>query len=132
MEVIGKIILALEETSGVSKAGKPWKKREYVMETTGGNFPQKIHFNFFGDRADQYILHPGQEIKLSFDINSREFNGRWYTDISAWKAEDVNAANNMGAAPIQAAPAASYNASYDVKPLPTELEPSGPSDDLPF
>jgi hypothetical protein len=88
MEIAGKIILALPEQSGVSKAGNAWKKREYVLETQE-TYPKKVHFDLFGDRADQYPLNVGDEIVLSFDINSREFNGRWYTSVSGWKVEQV-------------------------------------------
>lgn len=131
MEVTGKIIAVLPESSGVSKStNKPWKKREYVLETLEGQFPQKIAFNFFGDRADQYPLQLGQVIKLSFDINSREYNGRWYTDISGWKAEYVN---NDNADPFPTpAPAPAANSYGTPVVPPTELEPSGPNDDLPF
>ncbi|MDE5978756.1 MAG: DUF3127 domain-containing protein, partial [Muribaculaceae bacterium] len=86
MEVTGKIIVALPEMSGTSKMGNPWKKREYVLETIE-SFPKKIHFDFFGEKADQFILNPGDTIRLSFDIESREYNGRWYTSIRGWKAE---------------------------------------------
>ena len=128
MEIVGNIIVALPEVSGTSKAGKPWKKREYVLETQE-NYPSKVYFNFFGDKADQYPLAVGQMIKLSFDINSREFNGRWYTDISGWKAEPAEgapmqmgaqAANPYGVPPLSSTPA------------PAPLEPPTPSDDLPF
>ena len=84
MEVTGKIILALPEMTGVSKAGNPWKKREYVLETFE-SYPRKIHFDFFGEKADQFQLQVGQNIKLSFDIESREYNGRWFTSIRGWK-----------------------------------------------
>lgn len=136
MEVIGKIIHAFPEISGVSKAGKQWRKREYVLETQE-SFPQKIFFDFFGDKADLYPLEVGQVIKLSFDISSREYNGRWFTSISAWRAEPVD--GNQPAAqtttqqepyPSSVQPAANpYNA--PVIP-PSELAPSGPTDDLPF
>ena len=130
MEIVGKIIVALPEVSGTSKAGKPWKKREYVLETQE-NYPSKVYFNFFGDKADQYPLSVGQLIKLSFDINSREFNGRWYTDISGWKAEPAE-----GTAYQQPAPGVAQNP-YGVPPLtaapsPAPLEPPTASDDLPF
>ena len=125
MEVTGKIIFVLPEVSGTSKAGKPWKKREYVLETVDGAFPQKIHFNFFGDKADQYPLVEGQMIKLSFDINSREFNGRWYTDISGWRAEEIGSQNQ--AATSQTSETVSYSSSTSI-----ELNESGPTDDLPF
>ena len=90
MEIIGKIIVALPEVSGTSKAGNAWKKREYVLETVE-TYPKKVHFDFFGERADQYPLNVGDEIKLSFDIESREYNGRWYTSIRGWKSEPAQA-----------------------------------------
>ncbi|MDE6263613.1 MAG: DUF3127 domain-containing protein [Paramuribaculum sp.] len=91
MEIKGKVILALPEQTGTSQKGNSWKKREYVLETHD-SFPRKIHFDFFGDRADQYPLQAGDEITLFFDIESREFNGRWYTSIRGWKAEKAAAA----------------------------------------
>ena len=90
MEVTGKIILALPEMSGTSRAGNAWKKREYVLETQE-TYPRKIHFDFFGERADQFPLNVGDIIKLSFDIESREYNGRWFTSIRGWKSEPAAA-----------------------------------------
>lgn len=97
MEITGKIIVALPETSGTSKAGNPWRKREYVLETQE-TYPKKVYFSFFGDRADQYPLAVGDQINLSFDIDSREYNGRWYVEIRPWKAEKLGAG---AAAPVQ-------------------------------
>ena len=72
MEIEGKIIVALPEITGVAKAtGNPWKKREYVLETQE-TYPKKVHFDFFGERADQYPLAVGDVVRLSFDIESRE------------------------------------------------------------
>jgi len=97
MEIKGKIIVALPEMSGTSKAGNPWKKREYVLETIE-TYPKKVHFDFFGDRADQYPLSVGDMITLSFDIESREYQGRWFTSIRGWKAEKEGA--GMPGAPM--------------------------------
>jgi len=124
MEIKGKIIVALPEMSGVSKSGNNWKKREYVLETQE-TYPRKVHFDFFGDRADQYPLSVGDEITLSFDIESREYNGRWFTSIRGWKAEKANAQ-----------PAAqSYQNAPDMPPAPAfdPLQSIGNGDeDLPF
>ncbi|MFG6397447.1 MAG: DUF3127 domain-containing protein, partial [Muribaculaceae bacterium] len=100
MEVTGKIIVALPEMSGTSKAGNAWKKREYVLETQE-TYPRKIHFDFFGERADQFPLNVGDVIKLSFDIDSREYNGRWFTSIRGWKSEPASAVGTA-AAPVAA------------------------------
>lgn len=85
MEVEGKIILDLGTQSGVSKAGREWKKKEMVLETFG-SFPKKVKFHIFGDKADTMNLEVGNSYALSFDIESREFNERWYTDISVYAA----------------------------------------------
>lgn len=126
MEITGKIILALPEQSGVSKAGNEWKKREYVLETHE-TYPKKVHFDLFGTRADQYPLNVGDEIVLSFDINSREFNGRWFTSISGWKVEPANAAAASSAPQQQP-----VNYGAPVPPPPAVDIASDPNDDLPF
>lgn len=125
MEVTGKIIVALPEVSGTSKAGNQWKKRQYVLETLD-NYPTKIAFEFFGERADQYPLAVGETVKLSFDIDSHEYNGRWFTSIRGWKAEK----DGVSAAPAAAAPSADPFAGV---PAPAPYTPSSDAnDDLPF
>lgn len=128
MEVTGKIILALPEMTGTSKAGNPWKKREYVLETQE-TYPRKIHFDFFGERADQFPLNVGDVIKLSFDIESREYMGRWFTSIRGWKAEA--AAPNYPGQPMQAPAAPAAFPEPAAPAFPTASEPA-PTDDLPF
>lgn len=125
MEITGKIIVALPEQSGVSKAGNSWKKKEYVLETQE-TYPKKVHFDLFGDKADKYPLSVGQTVKLKFDIESREYNGRWFTSIRGWEAEPIDDA--MAAAPVytSAAPAGAP------VPPPPAMQPSDPTEDLPF
>lgn len=126
MEVTGKIIVALPEVSGVSKAGNAWKKRSYVLETLD-NYPTKIAFDFMGERADQYPLSVGEEVKLSFDIDSHEYNGRWFISIRGWKAEKVQGT----AAPAPAAAPATDP--FAAAQAPSTFTPSAdPNDDLPF
>ena len=88
MEVSGKIIQVLPEQGGVSKtSGKEWKLQAYVLETQE-QFPRKVHFEVFGE--DRIKANPCQlddVVTVSFDIESREFNGRWYTSIRAWKIQ---------------------------------------------
>ena len=88
MEVVGKIIQKLPLQQGTSKAGNPWSKQVYVLETIEP-YPKKIAFDFFGDRIGQFdqYCEVGNTVKLSFDVESREYQGRWYTDIRGWKAE---------------------------------------------
>lgn len=126
MEVKGKIILKLPKMSGVSKAGNSWSKQEYVLETQEA-YPRKIHFNFFGERADKYPLEVGQVVNLSFDIDSHEFNGRWFTSISGWKAEKVE----DNAPQAQAAPQYPQYSATAPQP-PVDFGGGGSNDDLPF
>lgn len=137
MEVTGKIIVAMPEQSGTSKSGNAWKKRNYVLETQD-NYPTKIAFEFFGDRADQYPLSVGDMVKLSFDIDSHEYQGRWFTSIRGWKAEKVDPQAAAYGAPAPAAygaPAPGYAAPAPAPaaaPAPAPFNSSDPSDDLPF
>lgn len=126
MEITGKIILALPEQSGVSKAGNSWKKKEYVLETLD-TYPKKVHFDFFGERADQFPLSVGQTVKLSFDIESREYNGRWFTSIRGWKAEPAEQQQ-----PQQTVNTTVSNNTVGSVPPPPDITSNGASDDLPF
>jgi len=85
MEIKGKIIQVLPQQSGVSKQGNAWRKQEYVLETLD-SYPKRVKFDLFGDRVDQYPMGIGDIVTIGYDIESREFNGRWYTDIHAYKA----------------------------------------------
>ena len=130
MEVVGKIILKLPLQSGVSQAGNNWKKQEYVLETED-SYPKKVHFDFFGDKADQFPLNVGDRVRLSFDIESREYNGRWYTSIRGWKAEAAAAAAAAEGPQQGPAVAAADPAGAPVPPPPAFNTPEA-SDDLPF
>lgn len=132
MEITGKIIQICDVQSGVAKAsGKPWKKRSYVLETQE-TYPRKICFIVFGeDKVDNFdrIIALGKNVRVSIDIESREYMGRWYTDINAWKVED------MDSQPAQAtAPADQYAPSVQGAPVPPPpaVAPAGSDDDLPF
>jgi hypothetical protein len=90
MEITGKIIQVLPEQSGVSKtSGKEWKLQAYVLETQE-QYPKKVHFEIFGDdRIKSNQCNIDDMVTVSFDIESREFNGRWYTSIRAWRIVDA-------------------------------------------
>lgn len=98
MEVVGKIIQVLPEQSGVGRNGNPWKVQPYVLETLD-QYPRKVHFEVFGEeRIKQNPCAIDQLVTVSFDIESREFNGRWYTSIRAWKIQQGDT-TQQGAAP---------------------------------
>lgn len=90
MEIKGKIIVVLPERGGVSQAGKEWMTQEYVLETQD-RYPRKMMFSVFGrDRIEQFDIHLGEVITVKFDIDSKEYNGRWYNSITAYKVEREN------------------------------------------
>ena len=84
-EINGKVIAVLPIATGEGKNGT-WKSQDYVIET-GGQYPKKVCFNLFGDKIDQFPIAIDDEIKVSYDVESREHSGRWYTTIRAWKVE---------------------------------------------
>lgn len=88
MEIKGKLQIILPVTEGTSKNG-PWKKQEFVIEVTEGKFPKQIHMNVWGaDKVDDFKKYKiGDMLTCSLDISSREYNGRWYSDIRAWKIQ---------------------------------------------
>lgn len=126
MEVKGKIIVKLPQVSGTSKSGNAWSKQEYVLETQE-TYPKKIFFSFFGERANQYPLEVGQTVNLSFDIDSHEYNGRWFTNINGWKAELVNET-----APVQEDPVPLTDNTPFAPFNPQPEAGASSNDDLPF
>lgn len=102
LEITGKIIQIMNETSGQSKTGNTWTKQEFVIETYD-KFPRKVMMSVMGDKVQELKRYKtGDEIKASLNIESREYNGRWYTDVRAWKIEGggtESAASNGGSNP---------------------------------
>jgi hypothetical protein len=96
MEVKGKIIAVQPVQSGEGKNGT-WKKQEYVIEyEQSSQYPRRMMFNLWGDKIDQYNIREGQTLNVGFDIDCREYNGRWYNDIRAWKIDVVSAEDAGG------------------------------------
>lgn len=130
MELEGKVIVVLNPREGTSKAGNAWKAQEYVIETVE-QYPKKLCFEIFGnDRISQFasVLQVGNNVRVSFDIDAREWNGRWFNSVRAWKVELVDNAAAAAAAPgVQPMPAAEA-----FPPAPEAGESAGAADDLPF
>lgn len=108
MEVVGKIIQVLPLQEGMGRNGNPWKVQAYVLETQD-QYPRKVHFEVFGeDRIRQNPAAIDQLVTVSFDIESREFNGRWYTSIRAYRINqgDTTVAGAAATAAPMAAPVA--------------------------
>ena len=83
MELSGKIIQLLPEKSGESARG-PWRKQEYILETEG-QYPKQVCFMVWSEKIDEFAIKEGENLVVSIDLESREYNGRWYTDVKAWK-----------------------------------------------
>lgn len=136
MELAGKVIAVLEPRGGVSKSGNEWKVQEYVIETHD-QYPKKMVFDVFGaDKIQQFNIQIGEELNVSFDIDAREWNGRWFNSIRAWKVDrvvlgDVSGSPlppvSAGLPPISAAPLSQQSSS-----APADFTSDGGSDDLPF
>ena len=97
MQITGKLIQLLPPQSGQGKNGT-WKKQEVIIET-GGQYPKKVCIAIWGDKADEKILKVGNTLKIDFDVESREYNGRWYTDVKAWKVVGQGQGNSGAGAP---------------------------------
>lgn len=128
MELQARLFQVLPVQSGVSqKTGNPWKRQSFIVETDG-QYPKKICIGLFGeDKLDVSTLQPGSMLNISFDIESREFNGRWYTDIRAWRVE---VAQNVVVPPSAPSAEASVGGVSSADPFSVDSEPS--KDDLPF
>ena len=83
MEIQGKIIVVLPERSGVSQRGNQWRSISYVLETQE-QYPKKLAFDVTNDKIDQLNIQLGEILTVQFDINAREYNGRWFNSVNAW------------------------------------------------
>lgn len=93
MQVKGTLLQILKLESGVSKAGKEWKKQDFVIETNE-QFPKKVCFTLFGDKISLIDgIAEGTELEVFFSLESRDFNGKWYHNINAWKIENAGTAS---------------------------------------
>ena len=123
MDLQGKVIAVLPAREGTSARG-PWKSQEYVIETHD-QYPKKMVFNVFGaDRIEQFSIKLNKEVKVSFDIDAHEYNGRWFNSIRAWSVQRVG---NVSAQPTQAMVTNSQPVQQQAVP-----QQQGQSDDLPF
>ncbi len=143
MEIEGTLIQKLAVQSGKSARGD-WAKQEFVIEYQEGNFPTKACFSVWGadkvKELEQFQI--GDKIRLAFNISSREYNGKWYTDLRAWRISQAAGAPAQGGH-TPAAPQGGSATSYDLPagfapsagPQPSAPAPSiddMPGDDLPF
>ncbi|HMG66772.1 MAG TPA: DUF3127 domain-containing protein [Chitinophagaceae bacterium] len=115
MQLTAKLIQLLPLQSGTGKNGQ-WKKQDIIVETEA-TYPKKICVSVWGDKIDAGQLQPGNQLKIDFDVESREYNGRWYTDIKAWKIEVAGSSTSAGSEKVS---------------VNTGPENTSNDDDLPF
>ena len=138
MELTGLIIAVMPAKSGVSaRTGNPWMNQEYVIEIPG-QYPKRCVFSIFGeDRIKQFAIQNGETITVQFDIDAREYQGRWFNEIRAYNvirgqqpaqapaAQQADIFANNGQAPTPSATPAST-------PFPPAQEQGDNPDDMPF
>jgi len=116
MDISGKIVQLLPLQTGQGKNGT-WKKQEFILET-GDTYPKKVCIAIWGDKIDMGPVKPGTPVTVSFDVESREFNGRWYTDVKAWKiVAQGQGSGASGAGPAPSAMPASMGEGDDDLPF---------------
>jgi hypothetical protein len=99
MELSGKIIEVLDVVSGEGKNGT-WKKQDYVIETVNSKYPKKVAFTVWGDKIDKFNIQLDSDVIASIEIESREYNGKWYTNVQAWDVKiDDTAAHGQPSMP---------------------------------
>jgi hypothetical protein len=124
MELAAKLVQLMPVQSGMGKNGE-WKKQNIILETEG-MYPKKVCISLWGDKINESVLQVGNMLNVSFDIESREYNGNWYTDLRAWKVEPAGAGAQVppqayAPAPPQQTPQA-----------PVDFTDGDERDDLPF
>ena len=139
LELEGTLRQKLGVQQGTSARGA-WAKQEFILEYPDGNFTSQVCFTAFGQDkvADLAKYQVGDRIKVSFNLKSREYNGRWYTDVSIWRIAPAGQPSGapVAAAPVAAAPVAAPASApaFESIPAPTleDMPADTPEDDLPF
>ena len=126
LQLKGRIIKILEIESGTSKAGKEWKKQSFVINTDD-DFNPEICFSLFGEDKIQKLsaFSLDQTVNVSFNLSSREYNGKYYHNIDAW---NISPAENGGGIPA----AGPSDMSLDAQAAPAAKATEEKEDDLPF
>lgn len=122
MEIEGKIVQILEAQKGTSQKGE-WKKQSFVVETAE-QFPKKVCIDVFNDKIPLSSFSTGNMVKVYINLESREFNGKWYTNVNGWKIEILGAAAHAPSAPTTTSAPAAASTEW--------TESSDGGEDLPF
>jgi hypothetical protein len=125
MEIKGKVIEKMDFETGISGTGKAYKKQYIVIETLE-TYPKKVNICFFGDKTDALSnVYTGAVVNVSINLESREWNGKWYTEVNGWKLS-----MEAGESPQMKQAAASADFVNNLAPEEPDFETAG--DDMPF
>ena len=114
MQVSGKVIFC-DIYKGISKAGREWRKKTFVVEYMEGTKVKQVAFDMCGDdKIKDYPVECGQNVTVEFEVGSTEYNGRWFTTAHAQRVTLLDTPNSS---PI---------------PTPTPWDVTSSTDDLPF
>ena len=149
-DITGKIIAVLPTRSGTSARGTQWSSQTAVIETHE-QYPKRVAFDVLGDKITEFNLQVGEEVTVSFDINAREFNGKWWNSVNAWQVvrqvgQQAPAQGSYNVGNPQAGAQAAYQAQQAAmvgapnpmnpnNPFPPAQQPGAPAgqaDNLPF
>lgn len=102
MEATLKLIQFGEVTEGTNKKGEPWRKGVVIFETEDEKYPKQIAIDFFNSRLEEVAkLRVGDTCNVKFDISSREYNGKFYTSLSAYGIEPLSESQPQAQQPQQ-------------------------------
>lgn len=132
-EITGKIIAVLPTKSGTSARGTQWSSQTAVIETHE-QYPKRVAFDVLGDKIAEFNLHVGEEVTVSFDINAREYNGKWFNSVNAWNVVrqqypsqgGYNTNHYAGAYASQASQAAQAAQQAAMYGAPNPMNPNNP------
>ncbi len=80
----GRVVDIFPAQSGTTQANKPWRKQSFLIETEG-QFPKKAVFECWNDLCDKIPTVIGTKVEVGFNIDTREYNSKYYTTLSAWR-----------------------------------------------
>lgn len=129
--VTGTVKEVLQTKQGVSASGKEWATQEFILTTDDSNYPCDICFRIFGnDKITECAVNAGESLQVFFDIRSRDYNGRWFTDINVWKIDRMLNPNEV-APGVQNDSHTQGNAGFQQHTQPVQQQ-QGNNNDLPF
>jgi len=94
MQITGTLVQKLEKINGKSANGE-WQKQEFII-SVGDKYPKNVCLSAWGERCDELEnIQIGDTVTADLEISSREYNGRWYTEVRAWKFQNINKTPNV-------------------------------------